>query len=118
MKNYIEELQKILEGTYLLDELELSEIAEMIKDGTRIEDIQEYIEERINEIEVIYYDTALKILADEDPSLKTSLGLASDLGYSLDRLNSEILATLVLQDACRTELAENLDAISELVESD
>jgi len=115
MKNYIKKLQEILKGTYLLDELELSEIAEMIKDGERIEDIEEYIQERINEIEVIYYSTAMDILSKEDPSLVTSLDIAKDLGYTLDRLNSELLATLLLQDICKTELAENLDAISELV---
>jgi len=43
--------------------------------------------------EVIYYYNAIKYLSEHDPSLRESLGLAHELGYSIDKLSSEDLAS-------------------------
>ena len=80
------------------------------------DDIFEYIEERINEIEVIYYDNAMKILSKYDPSLQESLEYASDLGYDCKDLNSELLATIACQEWARQDLDDIRDDIEEVVE--
>ena len=80
------------------------------------DDVFEYIEERINEIEVIYYDNAMKILSKYDPSLQESLEYASDLGYDCKDLNSELLATIACQEWARQDLDDIRDDIEEVVE--
>ena len=47
------------------------------------------------DIEIIYYARAMEYLSENDPSLKDSLEIASEMGYTLDNLNSEILASLL-----------------------
>jgi hypothetical protein len=48
---------------------------------------------------------------ENDCSLQESLGLASEMCLDLDSLNSETLATLLLQDKLGTELYELEGAI-------
>lgn len=47
------------------------------------------------DIEIIYYSEAMNYLMENDPSLKESLKLASELGYTIENLNSELLASLL-----------------------
>lgn len=44
--------------------------------------------------EIIYYYNAIKYLKDNDQSLSESLEIANEYGYSLENINSELLATL------------------------
>lgn len=69
-----------------------------------VNDLNEYLQERIGECDVIYYATAIKFLAENDASLGESLQLASDMGYETKNLNSELLATLLLQQKLSEEL--------------
>jgi len=46
-------------------------------------------------VEIIYYYKAIKYLQEFDPSLNESLELANELGYELDNINSELLASLL-----------------------
>lgn len=46
-------------------------------------------------VEIIYYYKAIKYLQEFDPSLNESLELANELGYDLDSINSELLASLL-----------------------
>ncbi|WP_323170648.1 hypothetical protein, partial [Pantoea agglomerans] len=55
------------------------------------EDLIEAMREEINQDEVIYYSNAIKYLSDHDDSLRESLQLAHDLGYTADKINSELL---------------------------
>ena len=80
------------------------------------DDVFEYIEDKINEIEVIYYDNAMKILSKYDPSLRESLEYASDLGYDCKDLNSELLATIACQEWARQDLDDIRDDIEEVVD--
>lgn len=57
-------------------------------------------------IEIIYYTTAIEYLQENDPSLRTSLDLASDMGYEAKDLNSEILASLLASQNARKEFEE------------
>lgn len=66
--------------------------------------------------EVIYYYNAIKYLMDYDDSLNESLGLASELGYTPDNLNSEILATLLKTQNLREEFWELENEITDFFE--
>ena len=68
-------------------------------------ELVEYLQERINECEVVYYSAAIKYLSENDPSLYESLSLAEEYGFTLDKLNSETLATILLQSNLSQELA-------------
>ena len=45
-------------------------------------------------VDIIYYSKAMDYLRENDPSLCESIELAQELGFSLDNLNSEALASL------------------------
>ena len=47
------------------------------------------------DIEIIYYSNAIKYLQENDASLQESLEIASEYGYELKNLNSEVLASLL-----------------------
>lgn len=82
------------------------------------ESFRDGVEKLIDQAEIIYYSKAMEYLMQNDVSLSNSLALAGELGYSLadDNLNSEILATLLLQKELREEFAEIEDDIEELFE--
>ncbi len=45
-------------------------------------------------VDIIYYSKAMEYLKENDCSLNESLELASEMGFTLDSLNSEALASL------------------------
>ena len=57
------------------------------------EDVIQYI----NESGIIYYSKAMVYLSDNDSSLYESLEIAKEYGYTIEDLNSELLATLLYQ---------------------
>lgn len=74
------------------------------EDLTSADDIREKLEDgNAFDIEIIYYSTAIEYLRENDPSLRTSLELASDLGFEAKNLNSEILASLLASANVRDE---------------
>ncbi len=76
------------------------------EDFESAEELIDAIREEINQDEVIYYSNAIKYLMENDNSLQESLGLAHDLGYTADKINSELLATLLKQQNLNEELNE------------
>ena len=58
------------------------------------------------EAEIIYYNQAMEYLSEHDWSLTESIGIASDLGFELKNINSEMLATLHLQDGLIKSIKE------------
>ena len=75
--------------------------------------IEWYRETYVYSAEIIYYATAMEYLAEHDPSLTESISLADDLGSEVSDLNSETLATLLLQQNLEEELQGMSDALSE-----
>jgi hypothetical protein len=65
------------------------------------------------DVEVIYYTTAMEYLMERDPSLRESLEIAHDFGYTADNINSELLASLLASKLCREEFMEHEDEITE-----
>lgn len=94
-----------------------------ITDYVNIEDIDfenafESIEEKISDnngfdVEIIHYATAIAYLQENDPSLKESLGIASDFGFETKNLNSEILASLLASQNVREEFNEKESEIND-----
>lgn len=109
----IDEIRDLIDDT---DDLSSISFDMDESDINSADDVFEYIEERINEIEVIYYDNAMKILSKYDPSLQESLEYASDLGYDCKDLNSELLATIACQEWARQDLDDIRDDIEEVVD--
>lgn len=66
--------------------------------------IEWYTEEYVNSAEIIYYYNAMKYLSEQDNSLHESMALAGEYGYQCENLNSELLATILLQQNLREEL--------------
>ena len=69
------------------------------------------IEHEINHTEVIYFHRAMEILSEHDQSLSESLEIADDYGYKVSDLNSEILASFLVQKELREQLHEVWDEI-------
>ncbi len=65
------------------------------------------------DVEIIYYSNAIEYLSENDPSLRESLELASDMGYTPDNLDSEILASLLASENKRNEFYELEDEIND-----
>ncbi len=61
--------------------------------------------------DVIYYSKAIEYLAENDPSLQESIGLAAEMGWCLEDINSENLASLLATEVIVQEWYENKDEI-------
>ena len=75
-------------------------------DGEVFETEDEAIE-YCHQEEIIYYYRATEYLLENDSSLRESLDLASDMGCTLENLNSEVLATLLYQ----RDLLESIEEV-------
>lgn len=88
------------------------------EDIKSFDDLREEIDNQGGfDIEIIYYSRAIEYLQENDPSLRESLGLASEMGYSLDDLSSEVLASLLASQKVREEFEELESEINEFFEN-
>lgn len=78
-----------------------------------IDAISEKIEEEIHNQSICGYVASMNFLLDEDRSLKKSVGVAYELGYQMDGLNSELLANCLLHSLL---LDEKIDMLKKIVE--
>ena len=85
--------------------------------GNAFDSIYEMIEDNGGfNIEIIYYSRAIAFLAENDPSLHESLEIASDYGYEVQNLSSEILASLLASKLAREEFYELESEINDFFE--
>jgi hypothetical protein len=89
------------------------DLAYYYQEGQTFDEYMEALQDSINEQEIIYYSKALEYLRENDPSLKESLSIASEHCFSLDNLNSEVLATLLYQQELNDELDSYYEEIKE-----
>lgn len=89
--------QDLLDAWNKTDLADHIDIEYYVNDFESWDEFTEYVVERIYEQDVIYYSTAIKYLAENDPALYASLGIAQEYGCDIANLNSEYLATLLLQ---------------------
>ena len=100
IENFLSELNTEIDvlNCVDIDNIDMSNpfdsICEMIEDNNGFD------------IEIIYYSNAIDFLAENDPSLNESLEIASEYGYEVQNLNSEILASLLASKLVRYEFYE------------
>ena len=67
-----------------------------LSDYNDLDELTEYVQDNnLYDEEVIYYSNAMEYLKDNDPSLHESIEIASEYGYKIEAINSELLATLL-----------------------
>lgn len=95
---------------YSFDYLDSSTIINELGEVTEYDDLDNSIDRMdsgdICQQEVIYYYRAIEFLSENDPSLKESLELASDLCYETGSLNSELLASILKTSYAEEEFFE------------
>jgi hypothetical protein len=69
-----------------------------------IDTARESLLDSVSDCSIINYNNAVNFLLENDPSFLNSLGLAAEFGYTLNKLNSETLATLLLQNMLTEEI--------------
>lgn len=106
MKEFYSTLKSEIDLPYFADEQHESfeDLEEAIQDGNGFD------------VEIIYYSTAIEYLSKNDNSLRESLQLAADMGYTADKLNSEILASLLASENSREEFSELKSEIEQFFE--
>lgn len=108
--------QQAKEISALLQGIDLDISSDDIIELENFDDLAEYLQENgFFNIEIIYYNNALKYLAENDPSLTGSLALAQELGYTLDNLDSEKLASLLASKNTEEAFFELEGEISEIL---
>lgn len=112
-ESVIDKIQDLIDDT---DDLSSISFDMNESDINSADDVFEYIEDRINEIEVIYYSNAMKILSEHDPSLQESMEYADNYGYRCKDINSELLATILCQEWAKQDLDDIRDDIEEVVD--
>ena len=75
------------------------------------EDVIQYI----HESEIIYYSKAIDYLSENDNSLFESLEIAKEYGYTIENLNSELLATLLYQQNLTNEWYNISEQVEEIL---
>lgn len=116
MKTRNERLKELFNDTLYLNEyIDFDSVlnTEYYNEITSADELYSVLCERINEVEIIYYSTAIEILKEEDQSLTECLNLAHELSYTPENLNSEILATLLIQERCNDELNDFIQEVEE-----
>jgi uncharacterized protein (DUF1786 family) len=83
-----------------------------------LNDVYESIDEKNGfDVEIIYYRDAMEYLMERDTSLRESLEIAHEYGYTPDNINSELLASLLASKECREEFMSYEDEITEFFNS-
>ena len=66
-------------------------------------------------IDIIYYSRAMKYLSENDTSLSESVEIASDMGFDLENINSDTLASLHASQKVREDFYSITDKINEIL---
>ena len=100
--NYVELLNSLT-----IDNVDLQYFAS--SDHTSAQDLYDSIEDGNGfDVEIIYYSNAIEYLKNNDPSLRSSLELADEMGYSAKNLSSETLASLLASQYAREEFENSV----------
>jgi len=114
MKNRLEKIKEFLK-TLDCEHIDLPYFAD--QDQQSYQDLYEAIDNGQGfNVEIIYYSRAMNFLTENDNSLRESLQLASELGYELNNLSSEILASLLASQNAREDFGKLESQIDEFFE--
>jgi hypothetical protein len=111
---FLSELNTEIEVTYFIDvnDLEVEDF-----DINMFETIDNIIQDSNGfDQDVIYYASAMDYLRENDPSLCESIDIASQYGYDIKNLNSELLASLLKTQYVINDFNELKDEINEFFE--
>ena len=116
MKN-LKEVEQLLDN-YSIDGgdkfsywVDAKDIADCSDGREATEAMNEKLERAVQErSDIIYYSKAIKFLAENDNSLRESMKIASEMGYNVEDLNSELLASLLNYSQNMEQLSEDLEA--------
>jgi hypothetical protein len=111
---FLSELNTEIEVTYFVDvnDLEVEDF-----DINMFETIDNIIQDSNGfDQDVIYYASAMDYLRENDPSLCESIDIASQYGYDIKNLNSELLASLLKTQYVINDFNELKDEINEFFE--
>ena len=87
-----------------------------IEDINDSDDLLELIEDNNGfDIDIIYYNRAMKYLSENDASLMNSIEIAIDMGFDLENINSETLASLHASQKARDDFWDITDEIDEIL---
>ena len=94
-KEAIERKISDFEFKYRLDiDLTDPSLWEGMQDEDQFNEFFDLLIDRVHELEFIYYGNSIKYLMENDASLNESIQMAIDCGFEIEKLNSELLATL------------------------
>jgi hypothetical protein len=112
MKTRVEKIEDFLKSIYV-ENLDLMNCVDA-EEVESFDDIYEAIDNsRGFEVEMMYYAVAMRYLTEYDTSLKQSLEIASELGYDMLNLSSEVLASLLASQKCREDFESKRDDIDD-----
>lgn len=114
-KKQDERIKDLFDNTNFLIELDYEYT---IFNSKSLEDLEEDFYQMINEHEMIYYSKCMNFLREYDNSLRESLIIAEELGYTPKNLTSEILATLLIQRFMNDEVNEIIEELKEILEEE
>jgi hypothetical protein len=103
----------------LLSVVDITDYLHSVDEINSFDELQDILfENNAFDIEIIYYSEAIKYLMEHDPSLTESIEIAHEMGYSLEKLNSEILASLLASNKAQDLFYEQQSSIEELFDED
>jgi hypothetical protein len=114
-KQQDEKIKDLFDNTNFLIDLDYEYLIYNLED---LKDLEEDFYQMISEHELIYYSKCMTFLKDYDNSLRESLIIAEELGYTLKNLSSEILATLLIQRYMSDEVSEIIEELKEILEEE
>ena len=110
IENFLSELNTEIDVLNLID-------IDSIDYDYPFESISDMIQENnVFNVDIIYYSNAIDYLSENDPSLRESLAIAYDMGFTVDSLNSEILASLLKTENVRNDFYQLEDEINTFFE--
>jgi hypothetical protein len=100
-----------------LDKINMDIYQDDIKDIESVDELEEFLQDNnYFDIEIIYHYKAMEYLLENDASLQYSLEIAHDLGYSVDSLHSELLASLLASEKMKEDFAEIRNELKTILE--
>ena len=91
------------------------DIQYLYNENKEFNELEEDVIQYIQESEIIYYSKAIAYLSENDNSLYESLEIAKEYGYSIENLNSELLATLLYQQNLTNEWYNISEQVEEIL---
>tara|TARA_R110001632_G_scaffold130820_1_gene244921 strand:- start:16 stop:351 length:336 start_codon:yes stop_codon:yes gene_type:complete len=91
------------------------DIQYLYNENEEFNELEENVIQYIQESEIIYYSKAMAYLSDNDNSLYESINEAIAAGYTIEKLNSELLATLLYQQNLTNEWYEISEQVEEIL---